>query len=182
MCISATGRSSPTRSFHINTRRGKKKKKKKSTHRARRDDFRRRYCFMTGGRDAAPEVMLGETDSVSQPGRWRSSSTLAPGDAQSSSRIFFNYLSPWRIALSLMTEARFYAWLQSHIVRHSEQTRRSGWIDFFPPLFLPPPRPCALLPPSSLCICRACSNCRGLSAPSAVLSVCLSVCRCPCLL
>lgn len=121
---------------HKHTERGKKKKKK-STHRARRDDFRRRYCFMTGGRDAAPEVMLGETDSVSQPGRWRSSSTLAPGDAQSSSRIFFNYLSPWRIALSLMTEARFYAWLQSHIVRHSEQTRRSGWIDFFPPFSSP---------------------------------------------
>lgn len=43
---------------------------------------------MTGGRDAAPEVMLGKTDSVSQPGHWRSFSTFTPGDAQSSSRIF----------------------------------------------------------------------------------------------
>lgn len=56
----------------------------------------------------APELMLGKISSVSQPGHWRSISLFTPRDAQSDSRIFFNYLSPPQIAfLSLMTKGYY---------------------------------------------------------------------------
>lgn len=49
------------------------------------------------GMEKGSELMLGEIGSVSQPGHWRSISLFTPRDAQSDSRIFFNYLSPSQI-------------------------------------------------------------------------------------
>lgn len=42
----------------------------------------------------AGELVLGKIGSVSQPGHWRSIFLFTARDAQSHSRIFFNYLSP----------------------------------------------------------------------------------------
>lgn len=64
----------------------------KTTYHVWNDEFWQRYCVIRGGK--AQELMLGKIDSVSQPGHWRSISLFTPRDAQSDSRIFFNYLSP----------------------------------------------------------------------------------------
>lgn len=64
----------------------------------------RRLLLFHGQRSSR---LLEKMCSVSQPGHWRSISLLTPGDAQSDSRIFFNYLSPTEkkkhTSLSLMT-------------------------------------------------------------------------------
>lgn len=87
MCISPTGRSSPTQSLLNITQ-------KQLTMFETMGFFflLQRYCVMTRG-EKAQEVMLGKIDSVSQPGHWRSIPLFTPRDAQSDSRIFQLFIS-----------------------------------------------------------------------------------------
>ena len=66
----------------------------KTTYHVWNDDFWQRCCVMTRGQKGSGAYVGGKIGSVSQPGHWRSISLFTPRDAQSDSRIFFNYLSP----------------------------------------------------------------------------------------
>lgn len=124
--------------------------------------------------------MLGEIGSVSQPGHWRSISLFTPGDAQSDSRIFFNYLSTSQIAfLSRMTKgycARMYLlivqWQQEKQGRRRKPHSVQGEDYRFSAARA------ALLP---LFVFDSACSCPALSALSAVLSVCLVSCLHVCL-
>lgn len=125
------------------------------------------------GKKTAQELILGKIVSVSQPGHWCSISLLTPRDAQSDSRIFFNYLSPSQIAfLSLMTKA-YYAWMYLLIVRWQAEKRavQIAVLATVGGLFFLAVR--AALPPLFVfvgaCSCQAC-----LCSLRYCLSVCLS--------
>lgn len=94
----------------------------KATYHVWNDDFWQRYCVMRRrGGNKAQELMLGKIGFVSQPGHWRSISLFTPRDAQSDSRIFFNYLSPSQNAfLSLITKG-YYAWMYLLIVHWQQE-------------------------------------------------------------
>lgn len=161
MCIPPAGRSSPTQSALNITQ-------KQLTMFETMIFFFvwQRYCIMTrGGKKLRRLCWVRSTPSLSRDTGAAFPYSL-PG-MRSRTAAFFNYLSPSQIAfLSLMTEgyyARMYL-LRVHWRddKQAVQTRYRGRIIFLG-------RACCSS--SSLCICRGLS---GLSALSAVLSVCLS--------
>lgn len=161
MCIPPAGRSSPTQSALNITQ------KQLTMFETMIFFVWQRYCIMTrGGKKLRRLCWVRSTPSLSRDTGAAFPYSL-PG-MRSRTAAFFNYLSPSQIAfLSLMTEgyyARMYL-LRVHWRddKQAVQTRYRGRIIFLG-------RACCSS--SSLCICRGLS---GLSALSAVLSVCLSV-------